>query len=159
MVGDRLRDLDGATRIHVFGDVRRTEAVTTNSFQGLRIPLAFSFSTSRAWIVECLESFKSFRDSCRRKAKVKHSDLTPGTSMQRPTASLAFDFIARNASPKAESALPRLNQRSKNPYNYLITSSERICVPRNRSEIRPRQNSALLRGRLHKDSANLLDRF
>src|SRR5258707_12898893 len=37
--GDPLRDLDGAARIHVFGDSRRTKAVTTNSFQdpaGLR---------------------------------------------------------------------------------------------------------------------------
>jgi hypothetical protein len=39
MSGDPLRDLDCAARIHVFGDARRTEAVTTNSFQdpaGLR---------------------------------------------------------------------------------------------------------------------------
>jgi hypothetical protein len=39
MSGDTLRDLDCAARIHVFGDARRTEAVTTNSFQdpaGLR---------------------------------------------------------------------------------------------------------------------------
>ena len=34
MAGDPLRDFDGASRIHVFGDTRRTEAVTTNSFQG-----------------------------------------------------------------------------------------------------------------------------
>src|SRR5271170_8131486 len=33
MAGDPLRDLDGAARIHVFGDARRTETVTTNSFQ------------------------------------------------------------------------------------------------------------------------------
>jgi hypothetical protein len=39
MSGDPLRDFDGAARIHVFGDARRSEAVTTNSFQdpaGLR---------------------------------------------------------------------------------------------------------------------------
>ena len=39
MSGDPLRDLDCAARIHVFGDARRSEAVTTNSFQdsaGLR---------------------------------------------------------------------------------------------------------------------------
>ena len=39
MSGDALRDLDCAARIHVFGNARRTEAVTTNSFQdpaGLR---------------------------------------------------------------------------------------------------------------------------
>ena len=39
MSGDPLRDLDGAPRIHVFGDARRSEAVTTDSFQdpvGLR---------------------------------------------------------------------------------------------------------------------------
>jgi hypothetical protein len=33
MSGDPLRDLDGAPRIHVFGNTRRTEAMTTNSFQ------------------------------------------------------------------------------------------------------------------------------
>ena len=33
MAGDPLRDLDGAARIHVFSDTRRTETVTTNSFQ------------------------------------------------------------------------------------------------------------------------------
>jgi hypothetical protein len=33
MSGDTLRDLDCAARIHVFGDARRTEAVTTKSFQ------------------------------------------------------------------------------------------------------------------------------
>jgi hypothetical protein len=33
MAGDPLRDLDCAARIHVFSDTRRTEAVTTNSFQ------------------------------------------------------------------------------------------------------------------------------
>ena len=39
MSGDPLRDFDGAARIHVFGNTRRTKAVTTNSFQdpaGLR---------------------------------------------------------------------------------------------------------------------------
>ena len=39
MAGDPLRDLDGAARIHVFGDARRTETVTADSFQdaaGLR---------------------------------------------------------------------------------------------------------------------------
>ena len=39
MPGDPLRDLDCASRIHVFGDARCSEAVTTNSFQdpaGLR---------------------------------------------------------------------------------------------------------------------------
>ena len=39
MSGDPLRDLDGAARIHVFGDARRTETVTADSFQdsaGLR---------------------------------------------------------------------------------------------------------------------------
>jgi hypothetical protein len=33
MSGDPLSDLDGAARIHVFGNARRTETVTTNSFQ------------------------------------------------------------------------------------------------------------------------------
>ncbi len=38
MSGDLLRDLDCAARIHVFGDTRRTEAVTTNSFQDPACP-------------------------------------------------------------------------------------------------------------------------
>lgn len=41
MSGDPLRDLDGAARIHVLGDARRTEAVTTNSFQDPADPRAF----------------------------------------------------------------------------------------------------------------------
>ena len=39
MAGDPLRDLDCAARIHVFGDARRPETVTADSFQdsaGLR---------------------------------------------------------------------------------------------------------------------------
>jgi hypothetical protein len=36
MAGDPLRDLDGAARIHVFGDARRAEAVTTGLFSGFR---------------------------------------------------------------------------------------------------------------------------
>jgi hypothetical protein len=39
MAGDLLRNLDGAARIHVLGNPRRSEAVTTNSLQdpaGLR---------------------------------------------------------------------------------------------------------------------------
>jgi hypothetical protein len=41
MAGDLLRDLDGAARIHAFGDARRTEAVTTNSFQDSACPRPF----------------------------------------------------------------------------------------------------------------------
>jgi hypothetical protein len=33
MAGDTLSDLDFTARIHVFGNARRSEAVTTNSFQ------------------------------------------------------------------------------------------------------------------------------
>jgi hypothetical protein len=33
MPGDPLRDLDGASRIHVFGDARRPETVTADSLQ------------------------------------------------------------------------------------------------------------------------------
>jgi hypothetical protein len=44
MSGDPLRDLDCAARIHVFGNARRSEAVTTTRF---RIPLVLArFSTS-----------------------------------------------------------------------------------------------------------------
>ena len=41
MSGDPLRDLDGAARIHVFGDARRSEAVTTNSFEDPARPRPF----------------------------------------------------------------------------------------------------------------------
>jgi hypothetical protein len=41
MAGDPLRDLDRTTRIHVLGDTRRTEAVTTNSFQDPACPRPF----------------------------------------------------------------------------------------------------------------------
>ena len=41
MSGDSLRDLDGASRIHVLGNPRRTEAVTTNSFQDPACPRPF----------------------------------------------------------------------------------------------------------------------
>ena len=36
MAGDPLRDLDCASRIHVFGDARRTETVTADSFSQRR---------------------------------------------------------------------------------------------------------------------------
>jgi hypothetical protein len=73
MPGDPLRDLDGAARIHVLGDARRSEAVTTNSFSGSR------------WLPRFLNQFQDtpgdpgvsismFRDFCRRKEKVEHLD-------------------------------------------------------------------------------------
>ena len=41
LAGDPLRDLDCASRIHVFGDTRRTETVTTNPFQDPACPRPF----------------------------------------------------------------------------------------------------------------------
>jgi hypothetical protein len=41
MAGDPLCDLDCPARIHVFGDARRAEAVTTNSFQDPASPRPF----------------------------------------------------------------------------------------------------------------------
>ena len=41
MAGNPLSDLDGAARIHVFGDARGTETVTTNSFQDPACPGPF----------------------------------------------------------------------------------------------------------------------
>jgi hypothetical protein len=46
MSGDPLRDLDCAARIHIFGDARRTEAVTTDSFGGS----GSTWNLWRAWI-------------------------------------------------------------------------------------------------------------
>ena len=41
MSGNPLRDLNCATRIHVFGNARRSEAVTTNSFKNTACLRAF----------------------------------------------------------------------------------------------------------------------
>ena len=41
MSGNPLRDLDCAARIHVLSNARRTEAVTTNSFQNPACPRPF----------------------------------------------------------------------------------------------------------------------
>jgi hypothetical protein len=59
MSGDLLRDLDGTARIHVFGDARRSEAVTTNSFQDSAGPCPFlnplqDTPTIQASSVQCL---------------------------------------------------------------------------------------------------------
>jgi hypothetical protein len=55
MSGNPLRDLDGAARIHVLGDTRRTEAVTTNCFS---IPLVLvSFKVSRQILCKLTLSF------------------------------------------------------------------------------------------------------
>ena len=59
MSGDPLRDLDGAARIHVFGDASRLEAVTTNSFQDPACPRPFlnqlqDTPTIQASPVQCL---------------------------------------------------------------------------------------------------------
>ena len=81
MAGNPLRDLDGASRIHVFGNARRSEAVTTDSFQdsaGLRPFLDQLQDTPTIQGV----SVQPFHDSSRRKEKVEHLDLTPGESVQ-----------------------------------------------------------------------------
>ena len=75
MAGDPLRDLDCASRIHVFGDACRTETVTTDSFQdsaGLRPFLNQLQDTPTIQAT----SVQSFHDSCQRKEKVEHSDST-----------------------------------------------------------------------------------
>jgi hypothetical protein len=66
MSGDPLRDLDRAARIHVFGNARRTEAVTTPASTRSDDPGV---------------SIQSFHDSCRRTETVEHSDLTLGASV------------------------------------------------------------------------------
>ena len=97
--GDPLCDLDCAARIHVFGNARRTEAVTTNSFQdpvGLRPFLnqlqdtptiqASRFNRNRPCVaLPHAQAYPSFfwrviffvfHDPWQRKEKVEHSDLT-----------------------------------------------------------------------------------
>src|ERR1700732_3740228 len=91
MSSNPLRNLDCAARIHVFGNARRSEAVTTNSFQ---IPLVLArFSTS----------FNTLRRSRRLDSIVSRflqKEGKRGTlgfkarqerSSQRSTASLAFE--------------------------------------------------------------------
>ena len=68
MAGDLLRDLDGAARIHVFGDTSRSEAVTTNSFQEPACPRPFlnqlqDTPTIQASPVQCLTIFAKGRKS------------------------------------------------------------------------------------------------
>jgi hypothetical protein len=75
MSGDPLGDLDGAARIHVFGDTRCTETVTADSFQdsaGLR---PFLNQLQDTPTIQA-PMFQSFHDSCQRKEKVDHSDST-----------------------------------------------------------------------------------
>ena len=81
MSGDPLRDLDGAARIHVFGDARRSETVTTNSFQDPACPRPFLNQLQDTPTIQA-SLIQSFHDSCRRKEKVEHLDLTPGASVQ-----------------------------------------------------------------------------
>jgi hypothetical protein len=76
MAGDPLRDFDGAPRIHVLGNARRTEAVTTNSFQDPACPRPFLNQLQHT------PTIQSFHDSCRRKEKVEHFGLMPGKSVQ-----------------------------------------------------------------------------
>jgi hypothetical protein len=78
MAGDPLRDLDGAPRIHVFGNARCTKAVTTNSFQdpaGLR---AFLDQLQNAPTIQT-SLFDRFTILAER---VEHLDLRPGESVQ-----------------------------------------------------------------------------
>ena len=80
MSGDPLRDLNGAARIHIFGDARRTEAVTTNFFQdpgGLR---PFLDPLQDTPPIRRLDSM--FHDSWQRKEKGERLDLKPGKSVQ-----------------------------------------------------------------------------
>jgi hypothetical protein len=98
MSGDPLSDLDSAAQIHVFGNTRRTEAVTTNSF---RIPLVRArFSTS----------FNTLRRSRRLDSIVSRFlpkegnsgalgfDVRYERSSQRSTASLAFECTGNSCS-------------------------------------------------------------
>ena len=81
MSGDPLCYLDCAARIHVFGNARGTEAVTTNSFQDPACLRPFLKPASRHSDDPGV-SVQYFHDSCRRKEKVEHSDLTLGKSVQ-----------------------------------------------------------------------------
>ena len=81
MAGDPLRDLDGASRIHVFGDARRPETVTANSFQdpaGLR---PFLDQLQDTPTIQA-SRFNRFTILAEGRKPVEHLDLLPGESAQ-----------------------------------------------------------------------------
>ena len=100
MSGNPLRDLDCAARIHVFGDARRAETVTTDSFLGFRWPSPVSQPASRDSPTIQAPLFQPFYDSCQRKEKVEHSDSTleRDSLSQKSTASLAFECTGTSCS-------------------------------------------------------------
>jgi hypothetical protein len=78
MSGDPLRDLDCAARIHVFGNARRTETMTTNSFQN---PRPFLNQLQDAPTIQASQ-FNSFTILAEGRKKVEHSNLTLGKIVQ-----------------------------------------------------------------------------
>ena len=65
MSGHPLRDLDDAARIHVFGDARRPETVTADSFQDSASLRPFLNQLQDTPTIQA-SPVQSFHDSCRR---------------------------------------------------------------------------------------------
>jgi hypothetical protein len=91
MVGDPLRDLDDVARIHVFGDARRTETVTTNSFQDSACPRLFLDQLQDTATIQAsrFDRFTILAEG--RKSGALRFDARSERSSQRSTASLAFE--------------------------------------------------------------------
>ena len=81
MSGDPLRDLDGATRIHVFGDARRTEGCDNKLVLGFHWPSPVSQPALKRSDDPGVSS-SMFHDSWQRKETGEHLDLKPGKSVQ-----------------------------------------------------------------------------
>jgi hypothetical protein len=98
MAGDPLRDLDDAARIHVFGDARRTEAVTTNSFQDPACPRPFLDQLQDTSTIQA-SLFNRFTILAEDgKSEALGSDTRYERSSQRSTASLAFECTGTSCS-------------------------------------------------------------
>ena len=98
MAGDPLRDLDCPARIHVFGDARRAEAVTTNSFPDRDSPRPF---------LDQLQDTPTIQASRFNRSRFLPKEGNRGAlgfetrqdrSSQRSTASLAFECTGTSCS-------------------------------------------------------------
>jgi hypothetical protein len=81
MAGDPLRDLDCAARIHVFGDTRCTETVTTDSFQDPAGPRPFLNQLQYTPTIEA-SRFNRFTILGKGRKTGEHLDLKPSKSVQ-----------------------------------------------------------------------------
>ena len=98
MSGDPLRDLDCAARIHVFGNPRRTEAVTTNSFQDPASLRPFLNQLQDTPTIQASQFNVSRFLPKEGKRGALGFEARPERSSQRSTASLAFECTGTSCS-------------------------------------------------------------